>query len=249
MASTSTIIANPRKPKLLASVVCPGGQGDVSVHGNLLVHVGRADARPRRLRHGGRGAAGQRRALPRRPHLRHHRREEAEAGRRRADVPRLAHAHARHEPERQSERLHLRIGHRHRAVRPRSWPAAPALDPKDDPNTALFSIDVIQVPLAAPEKARIVSRPRIFADPATGAISGLWPGGDHGPGTQKTRVTNQCHDITVFPEIGLAAGACSGNGILLDISRSGEARRASTTSWTRTSPTGTRRPSTTTARR
>jgi hypothetical protein len=31
-------------------------------------------------------------------------------------------------------------------------------------------------------------------------------------------VTNQCHDITVFPEVGLAAGACSGNGILLDIS-------------------------------
>jgi hypothetical protein len=46
----------------------------------------------------------------------------------------------------------------------------------------------------------------------------LWPGGDHGPGTQKTSVTNQCHDITVFPEVGLAAGACSGNGILLDIS-------------------------------
>ena len=46
----------------------------------------------------------------------------------------------------------------------------------------------------------------------------MWPGGDHGPGTQKTSVTNQCHDITVFPEVGLAAGACSGNGILLDIS-------------------------------
>ena len=91
-------------------------------------------------------------------------------------------------------------------------------DPKDDPNTALFSIDVIQVPLAAPEKAKIVNRPRIFADPATGAIAGLWQGGDHGPGTQTTRVTNQCHDITVFPEVGLAAGACSGNGILLDIS-------------------------------
>jgi hypothetical protein len=91
-------------------------------------------------------------------------------------------------------------------------------DPKDDPNSALFSIDVIQVPLAAPEKAHIVNRPRIFADPKTGAASGLWPGGDHGPGTQKTSLTDKCHDITVFPEIGLAAGACSGNGILLDIS-------------------------------
>jgi hypothetical protein len=91
-------------------------------------------------------------------------------------------------------------------------------DPKADPNTALFSIDVIQVPLAAPEKAKIVNRPRVFADPTTGNINGLWPGGNHGTGTQVTRLTNECHDITVFPEIGLAAGACSGNGILLDIS-------------------------------
>ncbi len=90
-------------------------------------------------------------------------------------------------------------------------------DPKEDPQTALFSIDVIQVPVARPQDAKIVARPRIFADEKTGSIAGLWAGGDHGPGTQKTAVTNQCHDITVFPEVGLAAGACSGNGILLDI--------------------------------
>jgi hypothetical protein len=89
--------------------------------------------------------------------------------------------------------------------------------PDEDPNTALFSIDVIKVPLAHPEQAAIVNKPRIFADPTSGKLNGLWNGGDHGEGTQKTSVTNQCHDITVFPEIGLAAGACSGNGILLDI--------------------------------
>ena len=49
------------------------------------------------------------------------------------------------------------------------------LDPKEDPNTALFSIDVIKVPLA-PATAKIVNRPRIFADPKSGAISGLWQG-------------------------------------------------------------------------
>jgi hypothetical protein len=59
--------------------------------------------------------------------------------------------------------------------------------------------------------------PRIFADPATGDVAGLWSGGDHGPGTQRTSATNRCHDITAYPDIGLAAGACSGNGILLDI--------------------------------
>ena len=77
---------------------------------------------------------------------------------------------------------------------------------------------MIKVPLKNPEKAAIVARPRIFADPTTGAIAGLWPGGDHGPSTQRTSTTNQCHDITVMPEAGLAAGACSGNGILMDIS-------------------------------
>ena len=100
----------------------------------------------------------------------------------------------------------------------RSSQGCSALNPDEDPNTALFSIDVIQVPLSAPETARIVNRPRIFADSATGAIAGLWKGGDHGPGTQRARATNQCHDLTVFPDLGLAAGACSGNGILLDIS-------------------------------
>ena len=63
------------------------------------VHVGRADARPDRLRHAGRAGAGQRRALPRRPHFRHQRSAQAEAGRGRADLPRLAHAHAGHRSE------------------------------------------------------------------------------------------------------------------------------------------------------
>src|SRR6185436_26899 len=88
----------------------------------------------------------------------------------------------------------------------------------DDPNSSLFSIDVILVPLKKPETAKIVTRPRIFADPSTGAIAGLWMGGTHGENTQRTSTTNQCHDITTYPAVGLAAGACSGNGILLDIS-------------------------------
>jgi hypothetical protein len=90
--------------------------------------------------------------------------------------------------------------------------------PEENPNTALFRIEVIRVPLAAPQRAEVVSMPRIFADRATGAAGGLWRGGSHGEGMQSTSETNQCHDITVYPELGLAAGACSGNGILLDIS-------------------------------
>ncbi|MFE5407667.1 LVIVD repeat-containing protein [Microbacterium sp. NPDC056569] len=90
-------------------------------------------------------------------------------------------------------------------------------------NPSLWRIEVIKVPLAAPQDAAVVSEPRLFADPATGALNGL----QNGP-TQPTHPsganyspnpnTNACHDITVYPEIGLAAGACQGNGILIDIS-------------------------------
>jgi hypothetical protein len=90
--------------------------------------------------------------------------------------------------------------------------------PFENPESALFRIEVIEIPVAAPQDSRIVNRPFIFADAESGVLAGLWRGGDHGPDTQRTSETNQCHDITTFPEIGLAAGACSGNGILLDIS-------------------------------
>jgi hypothetical protein len=87
--------------------------------------------------------------------------------------------------------------------------------PDKDPNTALFRIDVIKVPVAAPQNAKIVSRPRVFMDSRTGEIAGLMSGATHGK--EKPSPTDQCHDITVYSAIRLAAGACSGNGILLDI--------------------------------
>ena len=86
-----------------------------------------------------------------------------------------------------------------------------------DQRTALFRIDVIEIPISDPSKSRIVSSPAVFADPETGSLAGLWRGGDHGDETQDTRRTDQCHDITVFPSAKIAAGACSGNGILFDI--------------------------------
>lgn len=87
-----------------------------------------------------------------------------------------------------------------------------------DTRTALFRIDVIEIPVDDPSQARIVDSPAVFADPESGTLAGLWRGGDHGDDTQDTSVTDQCHDITVFPEANIAAGACSGNGIIFDIS-------------------------------
>jgi hypothetical protein len=89
--------------------------------------------------------------------------------------------------------------------------------PGDD-RTALFRIDVIEIPINEPSNSRIIDSPTVFSDQETGVIAGLWRGGDHGDETQDTYITDQCHDITVFPSASLAAGACSGNGILFDIS-------------------------------
>jgi len=76
---------------------------------------------------------------------------------------------------------------------------------------------VIKVPVAAPQQAKVVSSPRVFIDPRTGALNGLNNGGSHDKKAETPKDTNQCHDITVYSALGLAAGACSGNGILLDI--------------------------------
>ena len=117
----------------------------------------------------------------------------------------------------------------------------------DDPNSARFRLEVIKVPLRAPVQAAIVSSPRVFnglpvpphsaerdasdardreaaaaAAAAAGRSSGRGAGGadaagGRGRGNTTPTGPNQCHDITVYPEIGLAAGACAGLGLLLDI--------------------------------
>ena len=94
-----------------------------------------------------------------------------------------------------------------------------------DSRTALFRIDVIEIPVDDPSKSRIIDSPAVFADEETGELAGLWRGGDHGEGTQESRITNQCHDITIFPTANIAAGACSGNGIIFDISNPRKPKR------------------------
>ena len=201
----------------MASIVCPGGQGDVSIWGNLLFMS--VEQTRGRLDCGVQGVTAPVSA-------------ERFRGIRIFDISNLK------SPKQVAAIQTCRGSHTHTLVPVKNDPdtlyvygsgtsnvrsgeelsGCSGLKPEEDPNTALFSIDVIKVPLKTPEKAAIVNRPRLFADPTTGAISGLWQGGNHGEGTQSSRMTNQCHDITVYSEIGLAAGACSGNGILMDIS-------------------------------
>lgn len=224
-------ISNPAKVSLITSLVCPGGQGDVSVYGHLLfmsveMPNGRLDC----------GAEG----FPPPP------------------PPEAGHESEHHVPAADPERFRgvrifdisdirnpkqvaavqtCRGSHTHTLVvdpndkddvyiyvsgtsfvRPSEELAGCSAEaPDKDPNTSLFRIDVIKVPLAAPQDAKIVSHPRVFMDARTGALNGLNNGGSHDPNAQKPVDTNQCHDITVDSSLGLAAGACSGNGILLDI--------------------------------
>jgi len=208
-------ISNPKSPTLRTSFVCPGGQGDPSIYKNLLFFS--VEETRGRLDCGAQGVTDTVSA-------------ERFRGVRIFDISDLDH------PKQVAAVQTCRGSHTHTLV----------IDPNDpdnvyiyvsgtsvvrsgselagcargaslsDTTTSLFRIDIIKVPVAAPQNARVVNSPRIFADSA-GAIAGLWLGGAHGAGTQTTTQTNMCHDITVYSAIGLAAGACSGNGILLDI--------------------------------
>ena len=207
----------PSAPQLVSSVVCPGGQGDVSVVGNLLIMS--VEQTRGRLDCGLQGVA-EPVSQERFRGIRIFDISDIRLPRQVAAVQtcRGSHTHTLVTDPDDEGNIYV-YGSGTGSVRP-----GEELDgcsdgrPSENPDTALFRIDVIRIPLHQPEAAAIVSRPYIFADPESGVTAGLWKGGDHGPGTQTTRETSQCHDITVYPEIGLAAGACSGNGILFDIS-------------------------------
>ncbi len=208
------------EPELISSVVCPGGQGDVSIVGDLLIMSveqtrGRLDC----------GLEGINEDVS----------PDRFRGIRILDISDLT------RPVQVGAVQTCRGSHTHSVV------SGPGEDGKiivynsgtssvreedeldgcidetpGDDRTALFRIDVIEIPVDNPSEARIVDSPAVFADPETGILAGLWKGGDHGEEggeeTQETRKTDQCHDITVFPSLGIAGGACSGNGILFDIS-------------------------------
>jgi hypothetical protein len=208
-------IASPASPTLRLGFVCPGGQGDLSVYQNLLFMS--VQETSSRVDCGTQGVADSISAERFRgirifdlTDLGHPKQVAA------VQTCRGSHTHTLVTDPKDAANVYIYVSGTS-PVRPREELAGcSGLSPEEDPNTALFRIEVIKVPVAAPQEAKIVSAPRVFADSA-GAIAGLWKGGDHGPGTQTTTESKQCHDVTVYPELGLAAGACSGNGLLLDI--------------------------------
>ena len=202
------------EPELMSSVVCPGGQGDVSIVGDLLL-VSVQDTRARV--DCGRQGVSEEVSDERFRGLRIFDISNPLAPRQVGQVQTCRGSHTHSVVSSNEERVVV-YNSGTSSIRDEEELAGCVAGLPGDEDTALFSIDVIEIPVDNPAASRIVDSPRVFADDETGRIAGLWTGGDHGEGTQRTRRTDQCHDITVFPSLDLAAGACSGNGIILDIS-------------------------------
>ncbi len=267
-------ISNPAHPTLKKAFACPASQSDVSVYKNLMFQS--AESESARLDCG--AQAPKDTVSPER--LR---------GLRIVDITditnpkpittvqtcRGSHTHTVLVDPKDHDNVYVYISGS-APVRPASeLPGCVKVAPSKDPNSALFRIEVIKVPLAHPEQAAIVSSPRIFNDLGQVGSHGLSPEekaevakgafvanmmgeqmiiplgfinpmldsmvktrGGSGPPTaadsQALRdaipgmvakmmgdspgMGTSCHDITVYPQIGLAGGACEGHGLLLDIS-------------------------------
>ena len=224
-------ISNPAKTSLLTSMVCPGGQGDVSVHGNLMfmsveMPNGRIDCGMEGFPPEPAPAAGhekeRRLPVPQKERFRGVRIfdiSDIKSPKQVAAVQtcRGSHTHTLVVDPNDKDNVYIYVSGTSFVRQSEELAGCSGEAPDKDPNTALFRIDVIKVPVAHPEQAAIVSHPRVFIDPRTGVINGLSNGGSHEKDEEKPRDTDQCHDITVYSALGLAAGACSGNGLLLDI--------------------------------
>ena len=235
-------IKDPKKPKLVQSYVCPASQNDVSVYRNLLFMS--SEATNSREDCGFQGVPEPVSKLrvrgirifditnPRRPSLLTT-----------VQTCRGSHTHTVVPKIGDDSVVYIYVSGTAAVRSPEEVPGCHD-GGIDDPNSARFRLEVIKVPLKAPAEAAIVSTARIFQDlqaPPTNearaesdrkdreaAIAAAKargetlpqrrPGGPGGPGGGQARTgPNQCHDITVYPEIGLAGGACAGLGLLLDI--------------------------------
>jgi hypothetical protein len=234
-------VADPRKPVLLSAYFCPGTQSDVSVHRNLLFES--SESLNARSDCGGQGVPD----TVSQARLR---------GIRIYDIADMAnpkllgvvqtcrgsHTHTVVDDPRDPNNIYVYISGSAPVRSPNELAGCSALSPEEDPNSTLFRIEVIQIPVAHPEQAHVVSKPGILSDlaPVTahgetpadsaarvealrarGIDPNSRPAGPAGP----RRGPQQCHDITVYPGIGRAGGACGGYGVLLDITDPANPRR------------------------
>ncbi|WAU81361.1 hypothetical protein O1Q96_17165 [Streptomyces sp. Qhu-G9] len=188
-------ISNPKSPKTVSQVLCPGSQNDISVSGDLLflsTDSSRSDnscsstTQPASEKSSWEGMKVFDISDKKNP--KYVAAVETACG---------SHTHTL-VPERKNVYVYVS------SYSPST--AFPDCQPPHD------GISVIKVPRKAPQKAAVVNFPVLF--PGDGADGGGNPGGPTNPGVSKT---TGCHDITVLPSRDLAAGACMGDGILFSI--------------------------------
>ena len=222
-------ISNPAKARLVTSMVCPGGQGDVSVYKNLMfmsveMPNGRLDCGTQGFPPGPPPSVGEENKpplpAPQKERFRGVRIFDISDIRSPKQVAavqtcRGSHTHTLVVDPKDKNNVYIYVSGTSFVRQSEELPGCSGEAPDKDPNTALFRIEVIKVPLTSPQNSKVVSSPRVFMDARTGVLNALSSGSTHG--TEKPTYSDQCHDITVYSEKGLAAGACSGNGIVLDI--------------------------------
>ncbi len=230
-------ISNPAHVTLKTAYVCAGSQSDVSVYGNLLFVSGESTA--------GRTDCGMQ-GVPdsisqdRLRGIRIFDVSDISHPKYLANVQtcRGSHTHTVVTDPNDKANIYIYISGSAGVRSPNELAGCSALTPDKDKNSSLFRIEVIKVPLAHPEQSAVVNGARIFeglmtparhgepaadvaAAQARAAAAGR-AGGGGGRGAAPAPGTaagpTQCHDITVYPQIGLAGGACGGYGLLLDIS-------------------------------
>jgi hypothetical protein len=219
-------ISDPDNPSLVTAVVCPGGQGEVSVYGNLLF----MSAEETRARTDC-GAPSAPTGSP----LRFR-------GVRIFDISNIAapvqvaavqtcrgsHTHTLLKSPHDDANLYVYVNGTG-GVRPASElagcaglpPGTNITTPQTEQGQSQFLIEVIKVPLAAPQDAAVVHKARLMqvGDIINGLQNGpTTPQHPSGINWSPSPSSDSCHDITVFPAKDIAAGACEGNGILIDIS-------------------------------
>jgi hypothetical protein len=238
-------IEDPAKAQLQTIVSCPGGQGDVSVWGNLafmsVEGAGRLDCAPP-TPNAGRGAGAPAAAgAAATPPAAGAANQPVAGGGRGAAQPnpdrmygvRIFDISDPRKPRQVAGVQTCRGSHTHSLVTDPNDKAniyiyvsgtsgirspeekAGCVSDANAPNTSTYGIDVIKVPLAHPEQSAVVSHAYIFADDNTGQLASL-RGRRQGTGEPSPNPTTGCHDVTSYPWAQLLGGACSGNGLLLD---------------------------------
>ncbi|WP_084284994.1 LVIVD repeat-containing protein [Solirubrobacter soli] len=212
-------ISNPAAPAIKTSVVCPGGQGDVSVYKNLLfMSVEETRAKKDCTLTPAADATTRFRGV----RIFDISNIDAPVQVGQVQTCRGSHTHTLVRPKNDANNVYIYVSGTG-GVRAATELAGCDGGPATGANPSQWRIEVIKVPLAAPATAAVVSEPRLFKDEVSGRIDGLQnapqtPQHPSGINWGPVPDTNSCHDITVYEKFDIAAGSCEGNGLLIDIS-------------------------------